>query len=151
MIKPTNYSQWVEIFDILKSRTDDDEVLKAMQDGSIVWQAGVAERFAKQLTDSINERMNFATDKFQTDMSRCKNEERLIVQALIALRKEMQFLLKLVDIQVLPENDRSNYKGLIINRIEEIQQSLEDSAKSDRTGKLSSIIRNNKINIKMEV
>ena len=117
-----------------------------MQRGTIEWQSGVAERFAKKLIDVINYRMNAASDKFQKEMTRSNGQERAIVQALLALRKEMCFLSKAINLPAIPEKDRQQYHQLVISQANSMQTSLEDSAKKDRSGKLASIVRNNKVN-----
>jgi hypothetical protein len=143
---PHTYAEWVEILDALKAKTDDSAVLIALQQGTIEWQAGVAERFAKKLTDVINARMNAAADKFQRDMSNARGQEGAIVQALLALRKEMGFLAKAINLPAIPEADRTQYHALVRKQADSMQASLEDSAKTDRTGKMASIVRNNKVN-----
>lgn len=143
---PKTYAEWVAVLNILKAKSDDDAVLLAMQQGTIEWQSGVAERFAKKLIDVINYRMNSATDKFQKEMSRAYGQERAIVQALLALRKELCFLSKAINLPAIPEKDRQHYHQLVIDQANSIQNSLEDSAKKDRSGKLASIVRNNKVN-----
>ncbi|MCI9077897.1 MAG: hypothetical protein HFH68_03085 [Lachnospiraceae bacterium] len=143
---PHTYAEWVNITDKLKSRTNDEEILNAMKQGTIEWQTGVAERFLKKLADVINSRMNMASDKFQKTISRPNTEEREIVQALLALRKEMAFLADAVDLPALPENERSQYKQLVISQACKMQSSLEESARKDRSGKLLTIVRNHKVN-----
>lgn len=143
---PKTYSEWIAILDILKAKSDDDAVLSAMQKGTIEWQSGVAERFAKKLIDAINYRMNTASDKFQKEMTRSNGQERAIVQALLTLRKELSFLSKAINLPAIPEKDRQQYYQLVISQANSIQRSLEDSAKKDRSGKLASIVRNNKVN-----
>lgn len=147
MEAPTTYSQWIAVLDALKAKTDDEEALSAMQRGTLEWQAGVAERFSKKLIDAINFRMNAATDKFQKEMSRTNGQERAVVQALIALRKELAFLSEAINLPVIPEKERDRYHQLVVDHADKIQAALEDSAKSDRSGKLSSIVRNNKVNL----
>lgn len=143
---PRTYAEWVDVLDMLKNKIDDESVLFAMQQGTIEWQSGVAERFAKKLIDVINYRMNSASDKFQKEMGRAYGQERVIVQALLALRKEMCFLSKAINLPAIPENDRQQYYELVISQADNMQSSLEDSAKKDRSGKLASIVRNNKVN-----
>lgn len=143
---PTNYSEWVDILEMLKDKTDDEGVLNAMRSGRIEWQSGVAERFTKRLVEAVNFRLNAATDKFQKEMSRSAGQERLIIQALLQLRKELSFLYKAIDLPVIPEKDRKHYSSLVLDQANEIQKSLEDSARHDRTGKLAVIVRNNKVN-----
>lgn len=143
---PHTYAEWVAVLDMFKNKTDDAEVLPVMRQGTIEWQSGVAERFSKKLIDVVNYRMNNAIDKFQKEMSRSNGQERVIVQALLALRKELSFLSQAIDLPVLPEKDRQHYRQLVIDQANKIQSSLEDSAKADRSGKLSSIVRNNRVN-----
>lgn len=143
---PKTYSEWVAVLDMLKAKSDDEAVLSAMQTGTIEWQSGVAERFAKKLIDVINYRMNSATDRFQKEMSRSNGQERAIVQALLVLRKELCFLSKAINLPAIPEKDRQQYYQLIISQANSVQSSLEDSAKKDRSGKLASIVRNNRVN-----
>lgn len=143
---PHTYAEWVVVLDMLKDKTDDESVLLAMQQGTIEWQSGVAERFAKKLIDVVNYRMNTASDKFQKEMGRAYGQERAIVQALLALRKEMCFLSKAINISAIPEKDRQHYYQLVISQANSMQSSLEDSAKKDRSGKLASIVRNNRVN-----
>lgn len=143
---PRTYAEWVSVLDMLKNKTDDEEVVQAMMQGTVEWQSGVAERFSKKLIDVVNYRMNSATDKFQREMNRTNGQERAIVQALLALRKELSFLSKAINLPALPEKDRQHYRQLVISQANSIQSSLEDSAKADRSGKLSSIVRNNRVN-----
>ena len=143
---PHTYSEWNTVLDMLRDRQDDAAVLAAMQQGTLAWQSAVAERFAKKLVDTINARMNAATDKFQKSMRRSGGQEGAIVQALLALRKELSFLVKAIDLPVIPEKDRAQYCNLVREQADQIQTSLEDSAKKDRSGKLSSIVRNHKVN-----
>lgn len=146
VITPHTYSEWVAVLDMLKAKTDDEAVLQAMNNGTIEWQTGVAERFTKKLVEVVNFRINSASDKFQKEMGRSYGQERAIVQALIALRKEMSFLTKTVNISAIPEKDRHNYHKLVVEQADKMQKSLEDSAKNDRTGKLLSLVRNNRVN-----
>lgn len=144
--KPTTYSEWANVLEILKSKKDDAAVLSAMKQGTIEWQSGVAERFSRKLIDVVNFRLNSATDKFQKEMNRSNGQERVIVQSLLALRRELNFLVQAINLPAIPEKDRQQYCQLVISQAESIQKCLEDSAKKDRSGKLSSIVRNNKVN-----
>ena len=140
------YSEWVTVLTVLKNKTDDEEVIKKMKAGTVEWQSGVAERFSKRLIDAVNTRMNAASDKFQIDLSRAHGQEGAIVQAILALRKEMAFLAEAINLPALPDKERQYYLNLVLEQANNMQKSLEDSAKHDRSGKLSSIVRNHKVN-----
>lgn len=144
---PHTYSEWVNVLTIFKNKSNDADILAAMKAGTIEWQSGVAERFSQKLIDAVNSRMNAASDKLQIDMSRARGQEGAIVQAILALRKEMSFLVQAIDLPAIPEREREHYVNLVVEQANTMQKSLEDSAKKDRSGKLSSIVRNHKVNV----
>ena len=139
---PKIYADWIKVFNTLKSGENDETILPLMQEGEIVWQSGVAERFLRKLVDTVNFRLNKAIDNFQKSRQSDENE---IVQSLMQLRRELQFMLKVVDINVIPVKEKMELRNMIINQSTSIQESLEKSSESDRSGKLSSIIKNNKV------
>ena len=141
---PKIYADWIKVFNVLKSGEDDEVILPLMQEGEIVWQSGVAERFLRKLVDTVNFRLNKAIDNFQKSHQSDENE---IVQSLMQLRRELQFMLKVVDINVIPVKEKMELRNMIINQSTSIQESLEKSSESDRSGKLSSIIKNNKVTV----
>ena len=141
---PKIYADWIKVFNTLKSGEDDEAILPLMQEGEIVWQSGVAERFLRKLVDTVNFRLNKAIDNFQKSRQSDENE---IVQSLMQLRRELQFMLKVVDINVIPVKEKMELRNMIINQSNSIQESLEKSSESDRSGKLSSIIKNNKVTV----
>ena len=141
---PKIYADWIKVFNTLKSGEDDEAILPLMQEGEIVWQSGVAERFLRKLVDTVNFRLNKAIDSFQKSRQSDENE---IVQSLMQLRRELQFMLKVVDINVIPVKEKMELRNMIINQSNSIQESLEKSSESDRSGKLSSIIKNNKVTV----
>ncbi|WP_338980118.1 hypothetical protein [Fusobacterium nucleatum] len=141
---PKIYADWIKVFNVLKSGEDDEAILPLIQEGEIVWQSGVAERFLRKLVDTINFRLNKATDAFQRSHQTDENE---IVQSLMQLRRELQFMLKVVDINTIPVKEKTELRNMIINQSNSIQESLEKSSESDRSGKLSSIIKNNKVTV----
>ncbi|CAN2326307.1 Terminase [Fusobacterium sp. oral taxon C10] len=141
---PKIYADWIKVFNTLKSGENDETILPLMQEGEIVWQSGVAERFLRKLVDTVNFRLNKAIDNFQKSRQSDENE---IVQSLMQLRRELQFMLKVVDINVIPVKEKMELRNMIINQSNSIQESLEKSSESDRSGKLSSIIKNNKVTV----
>lgn len=143
---PTTYAEWAELLDKLKNKEYDVDVLPALKQGTLVWQSGVAERFAHKLVITINMRMNAATDKFQKDLIRGHGQEGSIVQAILALRKEMAFLHNVINLPAIPEKDRARYCALVRGQADKMQETLEESARKDRSGKMSSIVRNHKVN-----
>lgn len=144
---PHTYAAWAATIDLFRNKTDDADVLDAMRQGTLEWQAGVAERFVRRLTDAVTFRMNAAIDKFQKDYSRSRGQETAVVQALLTLRRELSFLARALDLPALPERERAQCRELVHSTADDIQKSLEDSAhKSDRSGRLESLVRSNRVN-----
>lgn len=146
VIIPHSYSEWVTVLNMFKNKTDDESVVSAMKQGTIEWQTGVAERFVRKFAEALNSRMNEATDNFQKQQNRSMGQERVIVQSILALRKELKFLSYAADLPAIPESDRPKYVQLVLSQADSIQEALEESAKKDRSGKLSMIVRNNRVN-----
>lgn len=146
MNKPQTYAEWVNVLTVFKNKDDDETVLKMMKSGTIEWQYVVAERFSTKLIDAVNYRMNVASDKFQKDLLKSQGYEGAIIQSILSLRKEMAFLAEAINLPAVPDKERQYYLNLVIEQANSMQKSLEESAKQDRSGKMSSIIRNHKIN-----
>ena len=144
---PKIYADWIKAFNILKSGEDDEAILPLMQEGEIVWQSGVAERFLRKLVDTVNFRLDKAIDNFQKSY---RGDENETIKAIMQLRKELQFLLKVVSIKALPDKEKAELRNIIVAQSNSIQESLEKSSESDRSGKLASIVKNNRVNVQWE-
>lgn len=143
---PHTYAEWAEVLAALQAGADDEAVLQAMRQGSVAWQDGVAERFSKRLIDAVNFRLDAASDKFQKALTHARGQESAVVMALLALRRELRFLAEAVRLPALPEETQSQYRQLVTEQADKMQSSLEASAKGDRSGKLSRIVRNHRVN-----
>lgn len=143
---PHTYAEWAEVLKVYREKTDDAAALKAMQQGTIEWQSGVAERFTEKLLSATNARLNGAADKFQKDISRAGGSEGAMIQALLSMRKELAFIAQAVDLPAVPQEQRRRFIEIVRKQADSAQSSLEDSAKKDRSGKLASLVRNHKVN-----
>lgn len=144
--KPTTYKEWSDILEQFATGENDKNVVERMKTGSLSWQSGVAERFITRFSTVLNLRLDQATKTFQKRMTQANGAEDIIVLAILQLRKEMFLLEDAVSINALPTDMRKTFVKLIQEQRTSIQDALIDSAKSERSGKLMSIIRNNKIN-----
>lgn len=146
MKNPVIYAEWVECFDLAKEGTQDDEVLKCMKSGTLTLTAGVGGRIAQQMNEVIQVRLKKASDKFSRAMSFNKSDINMLTNSLLLLRKEFKFLMEFVQIPILPEEDVKMFLEAIRKQADLMQESLEATSKSDRTGMLASVIRRNRIN-----
>lgn len=145
MQAPNTYAEWAKILEILKKGTEDEEVLNAMRAGTLSWQSGVAERFTKRLVAAVNHRMDQAQERFDRTI-RHGSGEGAIVQALLDLRKCFGFLVEVMSIPAIPSEYQEKFTAMVRSQADQIQHSLEDSARQDHTGKLLSIVKNNRMN-----
>lgn len=142
---PHTYSEWSQLLNMLKNQSDDQAVLAAMQGGTIEWQSGIADRFSKKITDAVNTRLNKASDRFQMIMGH-SGGDGAVIQAMDFLRKEYYFLCRAVDIPCIPQDIRKQYIELIIDQANKTQDSLEDSARRDRSGRLAFLVKQHRVN-----
>ena len=143
MRAPRNYSDWIECFDRFKEGTSDEETILIMEKGSIKWTRGVAERFTESLYETIKYRINQSADFLQKELDRSNGDESAIVKALLSARKRLAILNRLVNIEAFPEQVRESMSILLSDYAKTTQDSLEDSAKTDRTGRLRMLMKNN--------
>lgn len=144
MDEPKIYKEWVDLLDELADGKDDNSVLERMRKGTLHWQVGVAERFMNILLETINLRIECINKVLDGKLSSYKNENEL-VEALLHTRKQYNYLKKIVTIPAIPEKQQNQLIEMIKKNRESVQNSLEKSATSDVSGKLASIIKNNKI------
>lgn len=141
MNPPTTYAEWIRLLDALKAGTDDDAVLPALMAGRLHWQSGVAERFTRVLGEVLDARLQRLGDKLQRDLDRARGNEAGVVRALADARKGFGLLLRVSELPALPAEVRAALGDAVRRALEQTQSSLEGSARADRSGRLSSILR----------
>lgn len=146
MKSPTTYLEWMEVFDMAKTGQCDNEVLDAIAKGKLELSGGMATRFATQITGVIQHRLDIAQDKFSRKIQFSAGNIDVLVQSLLALRKDLKFLLKFAELPVLSENEQKVIMSMIKSQAANYQESLErTSEKTDRSGVILSTIRRNRI------
>ncbi|WP_318765963.1 hypothetical protein [Lactiplantibacillus carotarum] len=142
---PATYREWVDLLKKFSARENDTEVLDTAKIGTIVWQQVVAERFMQRIVNTINGRIQSASQTFQKQMNHTSGEEVDIIKPLHQLKNEYAKLIQLATIPAIPEDSQQQLLKMIDDNRHSLQQNLETSAKSDRTGKLASLIKNNRV------
>lgn len=145
MIKPVTFAQWVECFEQLEKGTNDEEILLKMEQGTIEWSKGVAERLTQHLFNTIESRIKRTSELLQKELDGCYGNETMTVKAVLSARKRLALLKRVADLPAFPENVRESMIKIISNYATNTQESLEKSALSDRTGRLKSLFRNNNL------
>lgn len=145
MSNPTTYAEWVVCFNQFKEGTKDVETIQAMERGITNWSKGVAERLTQRLYEAIDYRLRMSANQLQRDLDYSRGMETEVVKALLSARKRLAVIHRAATIRSFPGEVRDTMKNLLIDYAKNTQESLEDSAKSDRTGQLRMIIKNNPI------
>ncbi|GIN88226.1 hypothetical protein J6TS2_46120 [Heyndrickxia sporothermodurans] len=145
MNTPVTYADWVKCLDQLKTGMRDEEVVSYMEQGSLEWTKGVAERITQHLYDAIEHRIRKSADQLQNELNNCSGDETALVKAILSARKRLAVLNRVANLQAFPEQVREAMYNILHEYAKNTQKSLEDSALTDRTGRLRSLIRNNPI------
>lgn len=145
MRPPKSYAEWINCFDSLKEGTNDEQTILVMEQGSIEWTRGVAERLTDALYETIKHRLNESADRMQKELDRSNGDEARIVKALLSARKRLALMNRVAQLDAFPENVRESMGGILKDYAKSTEQSMMDSAKTDRTGRLRMLIKNNAI------
>lgn len=139
---PVTYAQWSACLDLLSEGTQDDACLDCMRQGTLAWSGGVATLFAQRLADEFNLRLTRCSDHLTRDL-RQGADESLVVRAILNARQALAFLHRVAQTAAFPETLRAHLTDEVRKFAQRSQQSLEDTAKSDRSGRLLVLLRNN--------
>ncbi|MDE3840229.1 hypothetical protein C0966_12845 [Bacillus methanolicus] len=142
---PTTYAEWVDCFEQLKEGTKDEETIRFMEQGSIEWTIGVAERLTQRLYETIDFRLRQIADQLQKELNHWNGDETALVKAILSARRRLAVLKRVAHLPAFPEQVRESMHNILHEYAKSTQESLEDSSKIDRTGRLRMLIRNNPI------
>src|SRR5690606_42024539 len=93
------------------------------------------------LGEVLDARLQRLGDKLQRDLDRARGNEAGVVRALADARKGFGLLLRVSELPALPAEVRAALGDAVRRALEQTQSSLEGSARADRSGRLSSILR----------
>lgn len=139
---PRSYAQWSACLDRLAEGTQDEACLDAMRAGDLNAAGGVMTLFSKRLADEFNARLTRCSEHLTRDL-RIGGQESLVVRAILNARKRLAFLHRLAQVEIFPATLRTHLTDEVRKFAQRAQQSLEDSARADRTGRLLVLLRNN--------
>lgn len=142
---PVTFLQWVECLDELKKGANDQTVISQLEQGTIEWTKGVAERLTQHLYETIECRLKLTSEILQKELDRSLGDETMIAKAILSARKRFALLKRVTELQAFPENVREALSEVLLKYAQSTQASLEKSALSDRTGRLRSLFINNNL------
>ena len=143
---PETFAEWCDIFDDFRNRRCDEEILEAASSAEFDDTAVVAEMWAEEFLNAVNDRIKLAQKRFERDMSHIGNSEADIHRALLSLKRELKYIYSFSVIPCTMSSESLKNTGeLVISAAKTIESSLADSARNDRSGKLSVIVKNIKL------
>jgi len=143
-VAPETYAEWCNCLSYLKDSRHDHEIKHILSQGRLSWTSGVAERFSERLALVFSERLEGCAQRLNRTISYSYDESGLLT-ALLAARRTLSFLYEIANLECFPELLRKHLSGELERYAKQTQSSLENSALSDRTGKLLSLMRHNSI------
>jgi hypothetical protein len=129
----------------LNENVNDEEIISALESGVMEWTPGVTERLLQKIQSAVEARLHYITKSLQRDLGKAAGNMELVVTALLAARGRFVFVLRLAHLKALPTNIGSHLVTSIHSCAASIQESLEDSAREDRSGRLKSVIAKNPV------
>lgn len=144
MKPPISYADWSACIDALEAGLNDELLIQAMLQGSLSWTSGVANLFSERISGAFNIRLQRCADRLTRDLS-LGADETTLVRAMLDSRRSLSLLLRVGAIPTFPQMLRDHLCTEVKRYAERAQRSLEDSAKHDRSGRLTSLIRHNNL------
>jgi hypothetical protein len=141
---PRSYIEWSACLDLLEQGLDDAATLAAMEQGTLGWTSGVAELFSERLNTTLDLRLQRCAEQLSRQL-RSGADEVTLVRALLNTRATLANLRRLATLAPFPAMLQAHVNDVLKGYAERTQASLEDNAKTDRSGRLASLLRNNSI------
>lgn len=131
---PRTYAEWVLLLDRFRAGDQEDQaLLAAMQQGSLDWTNVVAERWTRQLADTLTARLTALSKNLQRGLDQSRGDTFAISQAMLKAKRALAPLSALTSLPCLQEQVRGHLNSELSRWTRETQESLERGARQDRT------------------
>lgn len=115
-----------------------------MARGSLSWTGGVAAMFSERLMKEFNRRLTLCSEHLTRDL-RFIHDEGAVVRAILNARQSLHFLYRLAQMPAFPATLQTHLTDELHKFAARSQNSLEDTAKADRSGRLTVLLRHNSL------
>jgi len=141
------YYEWIDTFDQLKDGPRNDNVVDNLYKEKINLDGNILYRFIIHINDLIRTRLKNSLESILTKIASIYKDTNLLSIEILNIKKELIFAKKIINLPVIPEENKNMFKKTLQNFANEIQETLEMSANNiDNTGTTLTLIKNSKIN-----
>ncbi len=144
MTPPDTYASWSSCLEVFANANEDEAVMLAMNAGSLSWTGGVAPLFAERVSGVLNQRLTRIANEISRDLKFAANHGALS-NALLNARNKLALLHRFCLCAPFPKDLADLLQSQVRKYAEQAQQSLESSARADRSGQLATILRHNSL------
>ena len=137
---PRTYAAWSECLDLLCKADNDERVLEAMQKGTSDFQSGAVQHLARRLNEVFNARLQQGHDRFNRQLGQSQDIATLS-RALLDFRRQLTFLHRVATVTAFPATIQKHLGEMLDKAAQSTQESLEESAKLDRSGETMQCVR----------
>ena len=144
MSAPCTYAQWSDTLDRFDAGLEDGSVVDDIVGGTLEWTSGVAPRFSERIHDSFQTRLQRCSDRLTRGLA-VSSDHGNVLMALLDARRTLSLLHRMANATVFPEVLREHLEASVHRYAEQVQRCLEESARSDSSGRLSSLVRHHNL------
>ena len=142
------YYEWITNLEKLKTGPRDEALLIILYNSKIDLVGNILYRFIKHINDVVRTRLKDTLDGILLKMNTIYNDTNAISLEVINIKKELAFSKKIINLPVIPEENKKKFRETLQNFANEINEALEMSVTGlDTTGAAVMMIKNSKINV----
>jgi len=142
------YFEWIEILENLKTSPRDDNLITNLYSQKIELVGNILYRFIIHVNDTVRTRLKNSLDSILLKINTIYKDTNALSLEVINIKKELLFCEKLMNLPVIPEENRNKFMETLQNFANEINEALEISVTGlDNTGEAIMMVKNSKINV----
>jgi hypothetical protein len=144
---PSTYSSWLDLFE--RFQAGDDEVLPALEAGTLTWSSGVAQRWTERVSEALTARLGVLATQLQRAIGRAAGDLHAVARALGEARRGLAPLARFCALAAMPAEVRAHLRRELERWTEQTQASLERQAERLRgdQGLLLATLRSSRLEL----
>jgi hypothetical protein len=139
-----SYADWLDLLEKFNNTNLDNESLEKLL--SLDGNPAFNERLVPVFGELIGARLQLSTNKIIDELNNIFDDQNYMDFMLVSFKKEVNYLIKMLDVKILDQPDRIALKAQIKEKVDKIYELLDKKAlEIDYTGVLSMLIKSNGI------